>query len=260
TPPWPFLWLAAGRRSAPYTRLVRRRSQEATFTVQILDPKTDPSAFDLVIAPEHDGLTGTNVIRTVGSPSHFSTDRLNTARHTFAHLESVSEKSAIVILGGNSKTHTFTQQACKRITTALEHLANEGWHLRLTTSRRTPHSVTAALRQTAERIGAAFWANEADGPNPYLGWLLHSQVALVTEDSANMLCDAAWHGLPVHMLRLEGRSTKFDRLHTSLIERSCARWFDGTLENWGYPPLREADRVADAIIDALLVKAGVHGG
>lgn len=38
-PPWPSLWIAAGRRSAPYTRLVKRLSGGATFTIQMLDPK-----------------------------------------------------------------------------------------------------------------------------------------------------------------------------------------------------------------------------
>ncbi|MEM1391456.1 MAG: ELM1/GtrOC1 family putative glycosyltransferase, partial [Pseudomonadota bacterium] len=44
-PPWPTLWIAAGRRSAPYTRLIKRLSRGATFTVQMLDPKCDPNDF-----------------------------------------------------------------------------------------------------------------------------------------------------------------------------------------------------------------------
>lgn len=67
-----------------------------------------------------------------------------------------------------------------------------------------------------------------------------------------MLSDAAWHGLPVHMARLSGQAPKFDRLHQSLIERGAAKWFEGRLERWEYSPLREAGRVADAIIEQLL--------
>ena len=67
-----------------------------------------------------------------------------------------------------------------------------------------------------------------------------------------MLSDAAWHGLPVHIARLKGSSPKFDRLHESLIARGCARWFEGELDLWTYPPLREAARVADAIVARLL--------
>ena len=67
-----------------------------------------------------------------------------------------------------------------------------------------------------------------------------------------MLSDAAWHGLPVHIAKLKGDAPKFDRLHASLIERGCARWFDGKVELWDYEPLREAARVADQIIEKLL--------
>ncbi|MEL6413345.1 MAG: ELM1/GtrOC1 family putative glycosyltransferase, partial [Pseudomonadota bacterium] len=99
--PWPSLWLAAGRRSAPYTASVRGWSGGQTFTVQILDPKTDPEKFDLVVVPEHDTLEGPNVIRTTGSPTHFSEEAIEEAGQAFADLADENGKSAIVILGGN---------------------------------------------------------------------------------------------------------------------------------------------------------------
>ena len=61
-PPWPTLWIAAGRRSAAFTKLVRERSEGKTFTVQILDPRIDPRHWDAVLAPAHDGLEGPNVL------------------------------------------------------------------------------------------------------------------------------------------------------------------------------------------------------
>ncbi len=255
TAPWPNVWIAAGRRSAPYTAAIRQSSGGETFTVQILDPKSDPAAFDLVIVPAHDTLTGPNVIRTTGSPSHFSEDAIEEAGQLFADLADVRGQSAIVILGGDSKTHTFSQSAAARLEAQFEALSRLGWRLRITTSRRTPVAVIARMRAMADRVGASFWSGAEDGPNPYLGWLLYCDVAVVTEDSANMLSDAAWHGLPVHIARLSGRAAKFDRLHQSLIDQGCARWFEGTLNRWQYEPLREAGRVADAIIQRLLEKS-----
>ena len=250
--PWPSLWLAAGRRSAPYTASVRGWSGGQTFTVQVLDPKTDPGKFDLVVVPEHDSLEGPNVIRTTGSPTHFSEEAIEEAGQAFADLADEHGKSAIVVLGGNSKAHSFTRARADELMQSLETLARKGWRLRITCSRRTPVSIVTQIRGFADRIGARFWANEQDGPNPYLAWLIYSNAAIVTEDSANMLSDAAWHGLPVHIAKLKGSAPKFDRLHASLIERGCARWFEGSLELWDYAPLREAARVADQIIEKLL--------
>lgn len=250
--PWPTLWVAAGRRSAPYSAAVRRWSGGKTLTVQILDPKTDPEKFDLVIVPEHDSLIGANVIRMTGSPTHFTEDAIEDAGQAFADLADERGKSAVVILGGKSKAHSFDRESTETLVQKLETAAQTGWRLRITCSRRTPVSVVAKMRQFADKVGASFWANEGDGPNPYLAWLLYSDVAVVTEDSSNMLSDAAWHGLPVHIARLKGGAAKFDRLHQSLIDRGCARWFDAPLQHWDYQPLREAGRVADQIIERLL--------
>lgn len=250
--PWPTLWVAAGRRSAAYSAGLRRWSGGRSLTVQILDPKTDPAKYDLVVVPEHDALQGSNVIRTIGSPTHFSEDAIEEAGQAFADLADEQGKSAVIILGGDSKAHKFTRAAADALIQQFEDLAREGWRLRITCSRRTPVSIVSRMRQLADRVGARFWATEQDGPNPYLAWLLYSDVAVVTEDSANMLSDAAWHGLPVHIAKLSGQAPKFDRLHKSLIDRGCARWFEGRLERWDYPPLREAGRVADAIIEKLL--------
>ena len=251
-PPWPTVWVAAGRRSAALTREVRKLSGGRTLTVQILDPRIPADNFDLLVTPVHDGVSGPNVIQTVGSPSYFSPHAIEEAGQAFADLADERGKSAIVILGGDSRAHTFTDSAAIRLETQLRTLAGQGWRLRITASRRTPDPVRARFRRMADEVGARFWSGTEDGPNPYIAWLVFSDVAIVTEDSANMLSDAAWHGLPIHIARLEGRSDKFDKLHESLVAHGAARWFGGTLETWTYPPLREADRVADAIVEKLL--------
>jgi uncharacterized protein len=251
-PPWPTIWIAAGRRSAAFTRLVRRRSKRKTFTVQILDPYIDPSNFDLLVAPEHDHVIGPNVVSTIGSPAYFNPDMLEEAGQLFGALADDTNQTAIVVLGGHSKVHRFTQAAADRLDAQLRALSASGWRLRITASRRTPLGIAAQFRNLAHETGAYFWAGAQDGPNPYLAWLMFSQAAIVTEDSANMLSEAAWHGLPVHIAPLEGKSAKFTQLHESFIAHGIARRFTGTLDQWTYKPLREADRVADLIVQKLL--------
>lgn len=253
-PPWPTVWIAAGRRSAALTRYVRQASGGKTFTVQILDPHIDPDNFDLLVVPEHDGVSGENVVTTVGSPAYFAPEMLEEATQAFADLADETRRSAVVILGGDSRVHTFTPAAADRLETQLRQLSAEGWRLRITSSRRTPVPVAARFRKMAEDIGAAYWSGPQDGPNPYLAWLAFSTVAIVTEDSANMLSEAAWHGLPVHIAQLEGHAEKFTRLHDSLMQHGAARLFTGKLDEWDYTPLREADRVADMIVDKLLAR------
>ncbi len=250
--PFPTVWIGAGSRTAPYSAQVRTLSKQATLSVHVLDPRTTKTDFDILVTPRHDLSEGPNVIRTMGSPAYFSADDVEEAGLAFADLADEKGRSAIVVLGGNSRTHTFDKAAMLRMEVHLRAVIAQGWRLRITCSRRTPIPARAFFRKFADEVGARFWEGLSDGPNPYLAWLLFSDAAIVTEDSTNMLSDAAYFGLPIHIARLTGRSEKFDRLHSSFISRGIARWLHGGLETWSYEPLREADKVADRIVEVLL--------
>lgn len=250
--PFPTVWVGAGSRTAPYSTAVRDWSGGKTLTVHVLDPRTDTTDFDILVTPRHDLSEGENVVQTMGSPAYFSAEEVEAAGLAFADLADERGRSAIVVLGGDSRTHTFDKSAIARLDVQLRAVLASGWRLRITCSRRTPVAARAHFRGMADEVGAKFWEGSSDGQNPYLAWLLFSDAAIVTEDSTNMLSDAAYFGLPIHMARLTGRSDKFDRLHESFISRGIARWLHGGLETWSYKPLREADKVADRIVEELL--------
>lgn len=250
--PFPSVWVGAGSRTAPYSAGVRKWSGGATLSIHVLDPRTDTTDFDVLVTPRHDLSDGVNVVQTMGSPAYFSAEEIESAGLAFADLADEQGRSAIVVLGGDSRTHTFDKAATIRLDLQLRAVVAAGWRLRITCSRRTPVPARAHFRAFADEVGAKFWEGPSDGDNPYLAWLLFSDAAIVTEDSTNMLSDSAYFGLPIHMARLTGRSEKFDRLHNSFVEKGIARWLHGGLETWSYEPLREADKVADRIVQALL--------
>ena len=253
TPPWPTLWIGAGRRVAPYSSHVRKASGGDTLSVHVMNPQMPLSDFDLVVIPEHDGITGDNVIQTLGAPSYFAPETIEDTELAFGDLTEDRGFKVAVILGGDSKSHSMTEEACARLETQLTSVTSNGnTRLRIVCSRRTPTHARVRFRAFAERAGARFWESPADGPNPYLAYLLLSDAAIVTEDSTNMLSEAAYFGLPIHIARLEGTSDKFSKFHQALIDRGIARWFDGTVDHWSYTPLREVDRVADAIMKKLI--------
>src|SRR5690606_18429015 len=69
-PPWPDLVIAAGRRTAPAARWIKRQNPR-TFLAQIMNPgRAGAADFDLIAVPEHDcqipGGDAPNVVRTVG--------------------------------------------------------------------------------------------------------------------------------------------------------------------------------------------------
>jgi hypothetical protein len=252
-PPWPDVWIAAGRRSIPYSRMMRRLSGGKTLVVQAQDPRVSLSDFDLVIPPEHDQVAGPNVFPIIGPPTWFSSLRIAEAHVRFGALLGQPGQKVLVSLGGDSKTHRFTEADAAAIEQTLHGLAPGGRQFWITVSRRTPEHVRVRFRQLAASLNAVFWEKEAaDGPNPYVAFLSLCDVALVTADSANLIGDPAFFGKPVHILKLEGGSERFDRLHRGFIDRGAARWFDGELGQWTYEPIREAARAANEIMRLML--------
>src|SRR5690606_30611294 len=79
----PALAVGCGRQAALATRILR---SHGTRVVQVLDPRLPPRHWDLVVAPEHDGLRGDNVITLAGSLHPVDDAWLAQARATFASL------------------------------------------------------------------------------------------------------------------------------------------------------------------------------
>ena len=250
--PWPDVWIAAGRRSIPYSRLMRKLSGGRTLVVQTQNPRVSLSSFDLVIPPEHDGVKGANVFPIVGPPVWFSQQRIADAQARFAHLKAAPGQKVLVSIGGDSKNHRMTEANVAQIEAAMQRLS-QGRQFWITVSRRTPEHARVRFRRLAATLNAVFWEDEQrDGPNPYVAFLSMCDLAMVTCESANMIADPAFFGKPVHLLKLDGGSPRFDKLHKSFIDRRAATWFTGSLTGWTYTPVREAARAADEIVRQVL--------
>jgi mitochondrial fission protein ELM1 len=254
-PPWPDIWIAAGRRSIPYSRLVKKLSGGRTLVVQTQNPKVALDSFDLVIPPEHDGVTGANVLPILGPPVWFGQQRIADAQARFTALKAATGQKVLVSIGGDSRNHKMTEANISAIEGALQRLA-PGRSVWTTVSRRTPEQARVRLRRLVSTLpGAVFWENEErDGPNPYVAFLSLCDAALVTCESANMIADPAFFGKPVYLLKLDGGSPRFDKLHQGFIAQGAARWFTGSLQIWTYDPIREAARAADEIVRRVLAR------
>jgi mitochondrial fission protein ELM1 len=250
--PWPDVWIGNGRRSIPYSLRAKRWSGGQTLVVQLQNPRVSLARFDVVAPPQHDGVHGPNVISTLGAPVWYSQSQIARAKTALEERECGHRTQVLVIIGGPSRRHAFSVDRARKIVADLQRLRSQNVHFLITTSRRTPKSVEVVFRAFALDCGAEFFAEESrDGPNPYLAWLARAEIAMVTEESTNMITDAAFFGLPIHLIKLEGGDAKFNRLHEALIQMGAARWFDGTLTKWTYAPVRDAMAVAQAIVAKL---------
>jgi mitochondrial fission protein ELM1 len=252
-PPWPDIVIGCGRQSIPFVRAIKEASGGKTLLIQTQNPRIAARNFDLVIPPEHDGLTGANVFPIVGSPNRITPAKLSGSRAAFANqLMPLKAPRLVVLIGGPNKVYQFGEPEITALADALRALsATHG--LIVLPSRRTGAANVARLAAALEGTGAFLW--HGDGENPYLGALGWADAFLVTADSVNMACEAAGTGKPVHIFPLPGGSEKFRKFHDSLSQRGIARPFTGSIEAWQYEPLDETGRAAKRIETLLDVSA-----
>ena len=253
---WPDLWIATGRATLPLSARMRDWSGGKTFTVQTQDPRWKNSAYDLIIAPAHDGLSGDNVFEIIGSPHRITPQKLAEAAPAFAdRIAPLPHPRVAVMIGGRSKAFDLTPahaaDLAERIKAAVQ---ATGGSLLLTFSRRTPDAAQAVTTERLSTLPGWIW--DGSGDNPLFAMLDAADHVLVTEDSANMATEAASTGKPVHVLPMIALKPagKFARLHVDLADHGAARPFDGSLQAWTYAPLNETDRAARAVLETMAAR------
>lgn len=247
-PPWPDLWIAAGRASLPLSMRARERSGGRTFVVQLQDPRAALRRFDLVIPPLHDELSGANVFPILGAPTRVTLEKIGGKAHAFAEaLAPLPHPRVAVLIGGKSRSFDLTARRAQAMAAEVEAAVRAGGgSVMVTFTRRTPHAARAILTERWAGLPGVIWDDQ--GPNPYFAFLAAADVCLVTEDSTNLAVDAAATGKPVLVLKMDGENRKFARFHAALAARGVSRPFAGRLEHWRYEPLAETDRAAEEIL------------
>lgn len=247
-PPWPDIAIGCGRRAALVTRSLRRWSEHRTFTVQILDPRIDARAFDLVVAPRHDGVAGAHVLQSIGALNPVDAHWLAEGRARFATLGAQRMPRTAVLIGATNRAQRIDDAYFDAL---LERLA--GWHAvdggsyLVTVSRRTSEDATARLRRAFAAFPGAFWSGPADGENPYAGFLAWADRIVVTPDSVNMISEACATGKPVYTFAPRPVAGKLAAFHHELRASGHLRLLDATTTSPQPAPLAETREIAELV-------------
>lgn len=245
----PALALGCGRRAALATRLLRERGAR---TVQVLDPRIDSRHWDLVVAPEHDGLRGANVITLCGSLNPVDDVWLAAGRAAFPAFALLPEPRTVVLLGGPTAAVRFDRAAFELMAAKLEHgLAMHGGSLLVIGSRRTPAAIAALARAYWADAPGLRWFDAGDGANPYAGALAWADRFVVSPDSVNMVSEACASAAPVYVAEPERASGRVRAYLDDLLRRGRIRAQGRVADPFTAEPLRETARVADLVRERL---------
>lgn len=243
--PAPDLVIGAGRRSAPLVAALRRRG---AIAAQLLNPQMRLDAFDLVVAPAHDRLTGPNTHASVGSMNRIDPVAL-AAAPADPRIEALGRPRVAILIGGASKSASFEAADVTRLASAIAAFGQNGWACMATASRRTPPEARETLASAVAARGGFFW--DGAGDNPYFSMLSAADAIVATADSVNMASEAAATGKPLFIAPLSGLSKKLTRFHKALAQGGHARPLDASATvdlTWRPTPLRDMDAAVDRVL------------
>ncbi|MHA7777126.1 mitochondrial fission ELM1 family protein [Roseibium sp. M-1] len=247
-PPYPDIAIASGRRAAAYLRRVKQLSGGQTFTVFLKDPRTGPKTADLIWVPEHDRLRGPNVLVTPTSPHKFSASVLERLRsESNPEIDRLGAPRVAVLIGGDSRHHTFSEDDQTRLLTGLSETAETAKaKFMITASRRTPAPLADGLASLAKAGGHLYWTGGE--PNPYGHFLAKADAIIATADSTNMIGEATATGKPIHVFHPGGGHGKITRFLGTLQRLGVIHPFPGPLKTTTYEPMDATPAIASRIL------------
>ena len=206
----------------------------------------DNDNFDLIIAPEHDGLEGKNVLKSKGA-IHYLRD--NELEENEDYLKSRVNKERLVtfIIGGPNKYYDYTNKSLDQIFLKIkENFINKDYQLIFIPSMRTP-------QETIDIAKNYFDENQIIITNvdkkAYLSSLKLADHIVVTCDSTSMISEAAITGKPIYVAQMTSikknyRFKKFFELFKSL---NIIKDLENSVDNWNYEKLDETNRISGYI-------------
>ena len=231
--PWPDLIMTVGRRPSMAALWVKQRAEGRTRLIVVGRPKRWLERFDLVIAPPQFRLPRRPNVLALDLPlMRVDEAAIAAAAEVWrARLADLPRPLTALLVGGPTKPYRFDAAVAARLLEdAWAVAARHGGSLYVTTSRRTPPAVVAAL-EAGLPAGARLYRWGSGGDNPYHALLGLADRFVVTGDSISMMVEVARLGkslaifaLPEDRRGLRLRSALGGRL-TAIADSSATRPF-----------------------------------
>lgn len=204
-PPWPDLVITIGRRMSNVALWIKQQSGGATQIALLGAPKGLARHFDLtVVSDQYRYSPRANMLR-IRYPLQ-RIDRAQIAAEAEAwrpEIAALPRPLTAVMVGGLTKEVKFDAGIAEAFGGALARTVREsGGSLMVTTSRRTPPDVVAALKRSLPADARLHQWQAAGGRNPYRALLGLADRFVVTSDSLSMQMEIARLGRPLAIYRL----------------------------------------------------------
>ena len=239
--------ISCGRKSVVPSIYLKKNSQKKIINIHIQDPKVNLKHFDIIVTPEHDGVTGDNVISSKGAIHYLTEQEISSSKDYLTGRLDNKKNYLGLIIGGPNKYYNYSNQIIERVLLKVKKISElNKLQVIAIPSIRTPKNI---ITMTSEILGENHVAiNEVD-KRAYLSTLAISKYLVVTCDSTSMISEAAITGKPVYVEELPTKKNdyRFKKFRDLFTKLNIIKKLDKNLEDWTYKKLDETNRIAKEI-------------
>ena len=242
--------ISCGRKSVIPSIYLKQKFKNKIMNIHIQDPKVLLDNFDFIVAPEHDGLKGKNVLTTKGAIHYLRNSELS-ENENYLKSQINKEKLVTLIVGGLNKYYDYNDKTIDEIFLKIkDNFINKGYQLIFIPSMRTPQNV---INKAANYFGQNQIIITNVDKKAYLSSLKLADHIVVTCDSTSMISEAAMTGKPIYVAQMPAiknnkRFRKFFELFKSL---NIIKDLENSVEEWNYEKLNETDKISSYIKEQL---------
>ncbi len=242
------LIISCGRKSIIPSIHLKSISNKKVFNIHIQDPKINFNYFDFIVAPEHDGINGSNVINTKGALHYLTESEIEDNKNYLnSFIKKDDRKIWCLIMGGPTKYYDYSTKNMKHIFSIFYKLLKKHeFQLLVIPSMRTPLN---SIHYAKEFFGENHTVIMKVDKKAYLSALAISENIIVTCDSSSMISEAALTGKPIYIANIlpKKNDIRFQRFRNLFRELNITRNLGEEIEIWNYQKLDETNRVAKII-------------
>ena len=239
--------ISCGRKSVVPSIYLKKNSNKNIMNIHIQNPKVSFNNFNYIVAPEHDGISGKNVILSKGALHYLTIDEIENSKDYLQNKANTKKDIITLILGGPTKYYNYSTQNIKSIFLKIKYLSEKkNLHSIVIPSNRTPKEIVSLAKK--ELLDNSTIIDTID-KRAYLSALGLAKYIVVTCDSSSMISEAALTGKPIYvaMIKANRDDNRFKEFRKLFENMNILRKLEDKLETWSYENLDEANRIAEII-------------
>ena len=235
--------ISCGRKSVIPSIYLKQKFKNKVMNIHIQDPKVSLDNFDYVVAPEHDSLSGKNVLISRGA-IHYLRDGELEENKNYLKSQVNKEKLVTLIFGGPNRYYKYDNQIIDEIFSKIKNnFINKGYQLIFIPSMRTPKTIIDKAKDYFDESQIVITNVDKKA---YLCSLKLADHIVVTCDSISMISEAAMTGKPIYVAQVPAikKNDRFEKFFELFKSLNIIKDFENSLKVWNYEKLNETDKIS----------------